>query len=108
MKLFTPTRKQQFIFFLVENKEFLNFCDKNLIVFSDVERALGYRYPQPDLRGLLSELEEFGVFTKEKKERHGYWTYKFNKKVLLELIYNSKLTDSITGIIHQRDKFAIT
>ncbi len=67
---------------------------------------MGFNNPQPDLRVLLTTLKTMGIFTPIEKDRHGYWKYKFDRKILLTLIYNSLLCEKIKNIIQMKDKFS--
>ncbi len=81
ISFFSFNRKQKIIIGLIE---FSKVKDKDEFTFSDFERYLGYKNPQPDLRELL-KLFIGSVLEYHSNGRHGYPLYIFNKKEVINL-----------------------
>ena len=77
-------KRQKFIYSLYYYEE------KKVFFVSDLERYFNYKYPQQDIRKVVSSLIKLGVFENVEKER-GDWSLRLNKKKLKSLIRESNL-----------------
>jgi hypothetical protein len=99
--IFFPNRRQEFIFKIIE----LNLPKNKPLLFSDIEKALGYEKPLTDLREILYELVEIEVLTEIGKDKYGHMEYNINIKKLCKLIYDSKICDRISEVIEKAKVF---
>jgi len=77
-------KKQQFIYSL------MYYPEKSFFFITDLERFLGYKHPQQNLRKVVKLLIEKQIINPEKKIK-GDFCYSLNKKLLKNLIRESPL-----------------
>lgn len=102
-KILTLTKRQEFLVKLAK----LKIKKTQKIMFSDIERALNFKNPQPDLREILKELVDLKILIFDSKDRHGYNIYVLDNKKLLEFIFNSDLSREIQDVIFLVNPLAV-
>ena len=83
-KVMSMNKKQKFIYFLND------YNNPNPFYITELERAFGYKFPQQDLRKVVSILIEMDIIINFEKVK-GDIRYKLNKKKLQKLIRDSEV-----------------
>ena len=94
-------KRKEFIYGLMD------YNSKEPFFITDLERFFDYKNPQQDIRKIVKEFINIGVFIKIDKIK-GDYRYKINKKLLEKLIRNTDYFIFIEKFIHKSNSMAIT
>jgi len=94
-------KRKEFIYGLMD------YNSKEPFFITDLERFFDYKNPQQDIRKIVKEFINIGVFIKIDKIK-GDYRYKINKKLLEKLIRNTDYFIFIENFIHKSNSMAIT